>query len=309
MVQLVEARSSRTTSFSRKVNQFLHFHGAWMGIRFKCPNGHGLHVKNFLAGKKGICPKCGLRVEIPKPGGVGGVAGVGQPSGTGKVATTASNKSAPSEPSRSVDEAVQPSAVEQPSSVQSAPVQPAPVQPAPNVEGSHPELAAALSGVAESEAAAWYVRVESGEQYGPAKEQLFRSWVEQGRVGAKCLVWREGWENWRDATAVLGAMQAAPPIPPTAPPAPTAQSPTVANNSVTGQSSGQDLISIGNDGVAVSAPSLNIDPVAPPSPDGIQIETNRPIPVSRVRSQFWVLVLFAVCLLLLVPLVFVFLYM
>jgi hypothetical protein len=36
-----------------------------MGIKFRCPNGHKMHVKSFLAGKKGICPKCGVRIEIP----------------------------------------------------------------------------------------------------------------------------------------------------------------------------------------------------------------------------------------------------
>lgn len=36
-----------------------------MGIRFSCPNGHKLHVKTFLAGKRGVCPQCGVKIEIP----------------------------------------------------------------------------------------------------------------------------------------------------------------------------------------------------------------------------------------------------
>src|SRR5262249_26096765 len=36
-----------------------------MGIKFYCPNGHKVHVKSFLAGKKGLCPKCGVRLEVP----------------------------------------------------------------------------------------------------------------------------------------------------------------------------------------------------------------------------------------------------
>jgi hypothetical protein len=36
-----------------------------MGIRFSCPAGHQLHVKSFLAGKRGVCPKCGVSVLIP----------------------------------------------------------------------------------------------------------------------------------------------------------------------------------------------------------------------------------------------------
>jgi hypothetical protein len=36
-----------------------------MGIRFTCPNGHKLHVKAFLAGKRGVCPQCGAKILIP----------------------------------------------------------------------------------------------------------------------------------------------------------------------------------------------------------------------------------------------------
>jgi len=36
-----------------------------MGIRFFCPNGHKLNVKAFLAGHTGICPFCGVKVDIP----------------------------------------------------------------------------------------------------------------------------------------------------------------------------------------------------------------------------------------------------
>ncbi len=39
-----------------------------MGIRFNCPNGHKLNVKEFLAGKRGVCPQCGAKFIIPTPG-------------------------------------------------------------------------------------------------------------------------------------------------------------------------------------------------------------------------------------------------
>ena len=38
-----------------------------MGVKFQCPNGHQLHVKAFLAGKRGKCPRCGASVVIPLP--------------------------------------------------------------------------------------------------------------------------------------------------------------------------------------------------------------------------------------------------
>ena len=36
-----------------------------MGIRFYCPNGHKLNVKEFQAGRTGICPVCGEKMQIP----------------------------------------------------------------------------------------------------------------------------------------------------------------------------------------------------------------------------------------------------
>ena len=38
-----------------------------MSIRVVCPNGHVLNVKDSLAGKTGLCPKCKARVEVPRP--------------------------------------------------------------------------------------------------------------------------------------------------------------------------------------------------------------------------------------------------
>ena len=38
-----------------------------MTIRVVCPNGHALNVKDSLAGKTGLCPKCKARVVVPEP--------------------------------------------------------------------------------------------------------------------------------------------------------------------------------------------------------------------------------------------------
>jgi len=36
-----------------------------MGIRFACPNGHKLNVKDELAGRRALCPNCGARIVVP----------------------------------------------------------------------------------------------------------------------------------------------------------------------------------------------------------------------------------------------------
>ncbi|HEY1786473.1 MAG TPA: hypothetical protein VGG30_13015 [Pirellulales bacterium] len=42
-----------------------------MGIKFTCPNGHKLNVKPFLAGKRAVCPKCGVKMRIPMESQIG----------------------------------------------------------------------------------------------------------------------------------------------------------------------------------------------------------------------------------------------
>lgn len=40
-----------------------------MSIRFNCPNGHELNVKDKYAGLTGLCPKCQVRVLVPVAAG------------------------------------------------------------------------------------------------------------------------------------------------------------------------------------------------------------------------------------------------
>src|SRR3954468_11735462 len=49
-----------------------------MGIRFNCPNGHKLNVKEYLAGKRGVCPQCGAKFIIPEQAEAPQPVGVGQ---------------------------------------------------------------------------------------------------------------------------------------------------------------------------------------------------------------------------------------
>lgn len=36
-----------------------------MGIRFYCPNGHKIHVKQEFAGKRAKCPECSVKLSVP----------------------------------------------------------------------------------------------------------------------------------------------------------------------------------------------------------------------------------------------------
>lgn len=134
-----------------------------MGIRFACPNGHPLHVKADLAGKRGICPHCQAKFSIPLPERVSSSAqinglgkGSGKGSGNGSENALASNI-APAAPSQVAS--------------------PAPNAPTPM----------------------WYVRPAAGGQFGPAEDTLMQQWVAEGRVGAGDHLWRTGWPDWRRA--------------------------------------------------------------------------------------------------------------
>jgi hypothetical protein len=56
-----------------------------MGIRFTCPNGHKLNVKEHLAGKRGVCPNCGAKFLIPATSESNGGAPAVAPAAVGTV--------------------------------------------------------------------------------------------------------------------------------------------------------------------------------------------------------------------------------
>ena len=62
-----------------------------------------------------------------------------------------------------------------------------------------PPGVAAADPIAEAPAASWYVRPPSGIQYGPARGDVMRKWIAEGRVSSDSLVWREGWTDWKNA--------------------------------------------------------------------------------------------------------------
>ncbi len=149
-----------------------------MGIKFFCPNGHKLNVKAYLGGKKGICPKCGAKLLIPNVEG---------------------------------EQTSQQAADED----QGAPVVKASELAQQEVENI-PTTGEALSTnvndkgdpIAASPSSVWYARLPSGQQYGPAPGELFRTWIHEGRVTPESLVWQEGWPDWKKASEVFTKMNA-----------------------------------------------------------------------------------------------------
>ena len=146
-----------------------------MGIRFACHGcGKPLNIKQDLAGKRGVCPGCAIKFRIPFEDA---------PQSSPVVEKVASPVAAQAEAASAVADASE-SAV---ATIEAETV-------APQVE---PDF------VMDDPEATWYVRPPSGGQYGPATVDVLRQWIDEGRVAATALLWRDGWPQWRSASETL----------------------------------------------------------------------------------------------------------
>jgi uncharacterized protein YlaI len=166
-----------------------------MGIRFNCEEcNKRLNVKSFLAGKRGFCPNCGSRVQIPledQKETQGSVANSQQANlGNASQSGSATPFPATQVPSPTAGEAARLSEAEAAAEAE---------------YGNSPSVAppSVADPIAEMPEAIWYVRPPSGGQYGPAKGDIMRRWIDEGRVSGDSYVWREGWENWQEAVDVF----------------------------------------------------------------------------------------------------------
>ncbi len=145
-----------------------------MGIRFACHAcEQHLNIKRELAGRRGVCPSCGVRFRIPLED---------------------TNRSTPLDDQSSssvigvVDQAEPPDS-------------PGPVRPPSSAERN--AATTTILDLDQEQDGTWYVRPPSGGQYGPATTLLLKQWIDEGRVAATALLWRDGWPQWRDASEAL----------------------------------------------------------------------------------------------------------
>jgi hypothetical protein len=187
-----------------------------MGIRLECPNGHKLHVKSFLAGKRGICPDCGAKFIIPSASQIGAAEMAENGFAKGKIHTTDDEPAAAiSKVSTELASTSAPAAgvLE---NVASAP----PADPVPLV------VEAPVPPIAQPAPAVWYLRPEVGGQFGPATEETLKMWIAEGRVTENSLLWCNGWPEWKAAREIAHLLS----VPLVA--APTETSPLPAEESV-----------------------------------------------------------------------------
>lgn len=171
-----------------------------MGIRFACHScSKQLNIKRELGGRRGVCPVCSVRFRIPPedaetsipiessptiqaaatPLVSGGARKTTTPAATPKNASTDPNAIGGNQSRDIFDE--------------------------PDVSAPSDSWATILDDDLD---ATWYVRPPSGGQYGPASSTILKQWIDEGRVAATALLWRDGWPQWREATASLPELAA-----------------------------------------------------------------------------------------------------
>ncbi len=201
--------------------------GSVMGIRFRCPNGHKLHVKAFQGGKRGICPQCGVKLTIPLESDPELVQDSKQPGeGDPSVSRPSASPDAVqselpvAESSRNPSPPAKESLAPQASSGADPPLSLERIEPSGgesvtgSVSTSAESTAASVSEstdpITEAPHATWYVQPPSGGQYGPASGDIMRTWISEGRVTRDSLVWREGWADWKLAGPLFPGLVSGP---------------------------------------------------------------------------------------------------
>jgi hypothetical protein len=151
-----------------------------------------------LAGKRGICPHCSARFRIPEESEI--------PKGAPKLRPDLPDV----DPARGTRDA--PAVIAAGAAVaQAAPQVDTFTDPLP--EPSRPANGNHTDPIAEAPNAVWYVRPPSGGEYGPAQPDVMRRWLDEGRVSADTLVWREGWPEWQVAGPLFPSLSAASSVP------------------------------------------------------------------------------------------------
>jgi len=191
-----------------------------MGIVAYCPSGHRMKVKDYLAGRKGICPTCGARFRIP-------VASMASPPATVPATPAVARAQAVVEPAaeltaRSIPHDLRITALSGSSAVATVvsldPVVAAglpevlmlaatveaggPADPSPAIAPQiDPDPTADLEIEAEDEGdddvLFWYHATPGGQPSAALRELEMVSWLDSGQATGREVVWRSDWPGWK----------------------------------------------------------------------------------------------------------------
>lgn len=178
-----------------------------------------MNVKSELAGKKGRCPRCEAKIDIPAESSPWAKPAGGTRQAAAAPTAPASVPAAPSAPVEGGAASPVAAPVQAPGGGLVADAEQTTIyQPQPTA--APVGAVAAADPIAEAPQMQWYVTPPGAtSQYGPASGEEFRGWIQEGRVTADSLVWRQDWPDWRPASTVFPQLPSPPagPAPAAAP--------------------------------------------------------------------------------------------
>ncbi|HEV3341348.1 MAG TPA: DUF4339 domain-containing protein [Pirellulales bacterium] len=277
-----------------------------MGIKFNCPAcGRPLNVKSELAGKRGRCPKCQAKIDIPaEDSGADAPAAtqLTESPGAGPGTQPTSTDAAPSGGSVSSTVAAASAAGGSGSVVAEEPTK---TWVASQAAGNDP--------IGEAPNLQWYAMPPgAANQYGPASGEEFRVWMKEGRIPADALVWRQDWPEWKRAGAVFPQL-AAPAAVASLPAATAASIPTAAATAPMASAAtpvAQPAFPLPGTTPGMpptaqaSAPVADAFPVMPTEPATVRGAASRSSRTYRPRSNTGPIIAIVVLLLAMIPLTF-----
>lgn len=169
-----------------------------MGIVAHCPSGHRIKVKDYLAGRKGICPTCGARFRIPLASPVASAARAPSPdtpvAGVADGPSVAAVVSLDPVAAAGLPEVLLVAAVTDHVLPDSPADDPPQVDPDPT---AHVEVD---DDEAVGDAAYWYVAIPGGEPSAALRDQEMAAWLDGGQATGREVVWRSDWPGWKPIT-------------------------------------------------------------------------------------------------------------
>lgn len=154
-----------------------------MGIVAFCPQGHRVKVKDHLAGKRGICPTCSERFQIPL------VSADLPAEGGGPALPLAAIVSLDAATAAALPRAL-------PLSSAAAPLAGLAEEPAvecelvESISRQHPLIA-------ERPDCVWSYAVPGGAASPPLPADTMQAWLDARQATGAELVWRSDWPGWR----------------------------------------------------------------------------------------------------------------
>ena len=189
-----------------------------MGIVCRCPNGHRVKVKDYQAGKRGLCPTCGATFSIPAAGG-GEAEGSRAPEGTPDQSQLPLARFVPLEPSviatlprampfgaaraAAAAAAVAAATAEPPESMEPY-AETLPLGVDPFAGGPSDTAPSQLHpAIADRPDLAWRIAFPGGEPSEPVDAATMQDWLAGSQAEGTELVWRADWSDWQAVRTVF----------------------------------------------------------------------------------------------------------